>query len=137
MLCSFMQKYCWIFFYSSWAIPRYLHEALQAQVMKKRFIYFCLKQSPKLWNIFRVLRNEPGDCTVGWEFCALGHPISSGRRLGLSNCVRTLQWVLTRVPLILQGFLKCHSHLEVKELPCWAPLTTNYFPTRKTTIESS
>ena len=69
---------------------RHLHEPFQAYARKKRFIYFCLKQSPKLWNNFSALKIVHGDCTVEWEFCALGHPISSGPRLGLSSCVRTL-----------------------------------------------
>lgn len=54
------------------------------------------------------------------------HLISPGPRLGLSCCIRSLQWVLTRLPLILQGLLKCHNHLEEKATPCWVLLTTNY-----------
>lgn len=107
----------------SWVLPSTCHEA-------KDYV-FLYKTVTKTSKHFSALKNVHGDCTVGWEFCALGHPISSGPRLGLSDCVRTLQWVLTRVPLILQGFLKCHSHLEEKEIPRWAPLTTNYFLKRK------
>lgn len=58
---------------------------------------------------------------------AYSHLISPEPRLELSCCVRSLQWVLTRVPLILQGLLKCHNHLEQKEAPCWVPLTTKLF----------
>lgn len=54
------------------------------------------------------------------------HLISPEPRLGLSCCIRSLQWVLTRLPLILQGLLKCHNHLDEKAIPCWVPLTTNY-----------
>lgn len=133
MLCSFMQKYCQLFKKPNKMLPQVLSRSYH----EKQSSYFLFKQSQKLWNIFSGLQNVHSDCTVGWEFCAFGHPISWEPRLGLSNCVRTLQWVLTRVPLILQGFLKCHNHLEGKGLPCWAPLTTNYLLKKQTTIESS
>lgn len=67
---------------------------------------------------------------------ACSHLISPEPRLGLSRCVRSLQQVLTRVPLILQGLLKCHNHLEEKEASCWVPLTTKLFVRQKRRLKA-
>ena len=67
-----------------WALPS------TCQKEKVYLLLFKTVTKPKLWNKFHALKSVHGDCTVGWEFGALGHPISSGPTLGLSSCVRTL-----------------------------------------------